>query len=149
MKPKITIINGPNLNCLERRGAVYGGVKLEDINAGLVKTFPDAQFAFFQSNCEGALIDFIQKQTAADGVIINAGAYSHYSYAIRDALEILKCPVVEVHLSNLWAREEAFRHTSVLSPVCRGVISGFGPDGYRLAVEALQNIFKTVKVKPV
>ena len=145
MKRKIAVINGPNLNVLERRGGVYGGAKLEDINAGLIKRFPDIDFAFFQSNCEGALIDCIQ-QTEADGVIINAGAYSHYSYAIRDALDILKCPAIEVHLSNLWARAEEFRHASVISPVCQGVISGFGPDVYRLAAEALMGIFKATKI---
>ncbi|GHU98946.1 3-dehydroquinate dehydratase [Clostridia bacterium] len=140
MKRNITVINGPNLNVLHLRESVYGGVRLDDINAGLAKRFPGAAFTFFQSNSEGALIDQIQKQTAADGVIINAGAYSHYSHAIRDALAILKCPIVEVHVSNLWARPEEFRHTSVISPVCRGVISGFGPDSYRLAVEALINL---------
>ena len=149
MKTKISVINGPNLNVLELRGSVYGGVRLDDINAGLVKAFPDVQFTFFQSNCEGEIIDFVQKQVAADGAVINAGAYSHYSFAIRDALEILKCPVAEVHLSNLWAREEEFRHASVLSPVCRGVISGFGSDGYRLAVEAILNIAKSAKAKPI
>ena len=137
---KITVINGPNLNVLHLRESVYGGLKLDDINAGLKKRFPGIDFTFFQSNCEGAIIDCIQKQTAADGVIINAGAFSHYSYAIRDALAILKCPVVEVHLSNLWARAEAFRHNSVISEVCGGVISGFGADSYRLAVEAIEQI---------
>ena len=139
MKSKITIINGPSLNVLHLRESVYGGVRIEDINAGLVKRFPGVEFTFFQSNCEGDIIDFIHGQTAAGGVIVNAGAYSHYSYAIRDALAILKCPVVEVHLSNLWARAEEFRHTSVLSPVVKGVISGFGADGYRLAAEAVLN----------
>ena len=139
MKKNITVFNGPNLNVLERRGSVYGGVSLNDINLGLIKLFTDINFRFFQSEYEGELIKLIH-QTEADGVIINAGAYSHYSYAIRDALEILKCPVIEVHLSNLWARDEAFRHNSVISPVCKGVISGFGPDGYRLAVEALKGI---------
>ncbi|MDR1094314.1 MAG: 3-dehydroquinate dehydratase [Clostridiales bacterium] len=134
---KITIINGPNLNVLRLRESVYGGVSIEDINAGLAKRFPDVDFTFFQSNSEGALIDCIQAQTGADGVIINAGAYTHYSHAIRDALAILKCPAVEVHLTNLWARAGEFRHKSVIGEVCRGVISGFGADSYRLAVEAV------------
>ena len=142
MKKHITVINGPNLNLTHLRESVYGGVSIEDINEGLKKRFPDAEFTFFQSNCEGALIDCIQKQLNADGVIINAGAYSHYSYAIRDALAILKCSVVEVHLTNVWARQEEFRHASVISPVVTGVISGFGGNSYALAAEAIINISK-------
>jgi 3-dehydroquinate dehydratase-2 len=136
---KILVINGPNLNLLGRREpAIYGTTTLTDIESRLKKRFPNVQFEFFQSNHEGALIDQLQKviDGAFDGVVINPGAYSHYSYAIRDAIAALKTPVVEVHISNVHAREE-FRRHSVITPVCKGVVTGFGDMGYELAVKFL------------
>jgi 3-dehydroquinate dehydratase II len=136
---KILIINGPNLNLLgKREPAIYGTVTLADIESRLCKHFPSVQFEFFQSNHEGALIDQLHKviDGTFDGVVINPGAFSHYSYAIRDAISALKTPVVEVHISNIHAREE-FRRHSVITPVCRGVVAGFGDMGYELAVKFL------------
>lgn len=134
-KHKITIINGPNLNMLGRRDPnVYGSMTLAGINDSLAREFGVVDFTFLQSNIEGEIVGFVQKAGAeCDALIINGGAYSHYSYAIADALETVKTPVIEVHLSNIYAREE-FRHTSVLSPKVKGVICGFGADSYRLAV---------------
>jgi 3-dehydroquinate dehydratase-2 len=136
---KLLIINGPNLNLLgKREPAIYGSMSLSDIENRLKKRFPNVQFEFFQSNHEGALIDQLQKAIdgSFDGVVINPGAYSHYSYAIRDAIAALKTPVVEVHISNIHAREE-FRRHSVITPVCKGVVAGFGDMGYELAVKFL------------
>ena len=136
---KILVINGPNLNLLgKREPAIYGTTTLTDIESRLKKRFPNVQFEFFQSNHEGALIDQLQKvfDGPFDGVVINPGAYSHYSYAIRDAIAALKTPVVEVHISNVHAREE-FRRHSVVTPVCKGVVAGFGDMGYELAVKFL------------
>jgi 3-dehydroquinate dehydratase-2 len=136
---KILIINGPNLNLLgKREPAIYGTTTLTDIESRLKKRFPNVQFEFFQSNHEGALVDQLQKvmDGSFDGVVINPGAYSHYSYAIRDAIAALKTPVVEVHISNVHAREE-FRRHSVITPVCKGVVAGFGDMGYELAVKFL------------
>jgi 3-dehydroquinate dehydratase II len=136
---KILVINGPNLNLLgKREPAVYGTTTLGDIESRLKKRFPNVQFEFFQSNHEGALVDQLQKviDGSFDGVVINPGAYSHYSYAIRDAIAALKTPVVEVHISNVHAREE-FRRHSVITPVCKGVVAGFGDMGYELAVKFL------------
>jgi 3-dehydroquinate dehydratase-2 len=131
----VHVVNGPNLNILERRESVYGGGSLRDIESGLIKEFPAISFSFFQSNIEGEIVGFVQNAAGADALIINAGAYSHYSYAIRDALAALKIPKIEVHLSNIWARED-FRKISVISGVCDGVISGFKADGYNLAAAA-------------
>jgi 3-dehydroquinate dehydratase-2 len=136
---KILVINGPNLNLLgKREPAIYGTTTLTDIESRLKKRFPNVQFEFFQSNHEGALIDQLQKTIDGgfDGVVINPGAYSHYSYAIRDAIAALKMPVVEVHISNVHAREE-FRRHSVITPVCKGLVAGFGDMGYELAVKFL------------
>jgi 3-dehydroquinate dehydratase-2 len=136
---RILVINGPNLNLLgKREPAIYGPTTLTDIESRLKKRFPNVQFEFFQSNHEGALIDQLQKAIDGpfDGVVINPGAYSHYSYAIRDAIAVLKTPVVEVHISNIHAREE-FRRHSVITPVCKGVVTGFGDMGYELAVKFL------------
>jgi 3-dehydroquinate dehydratase II len=136
---KILVINGPNLNLLgKREPEIYGTTTLSDIESRLKKRFPNVQFEFYQSNHEGALIDQIQKAIDGtfDGVVINPGAYSHYSYAIRDAIAALKTPVVEVHISNIHAREE-FRRHSVITPVCKGVVAGFGDMGYELAVKFL------------
>ncbi len=136
----ILILNGPNLNLLgERDAAHYGSTALEDINKSL-KDYAakrGVELIFRQSNSEGALIDALHEaRHQCRAVILNAGAYTHYSYAIRDAIEAIKIPCVEVHLSNIHAREE-FRRTSVLAPVCVGQICGFGADSYRLALEAL------------
>jgi 3-dehydroquinate dehydratase-2 len=136
---RILVINGPNLNLLgKREPGIYGTTTLSDIEHRLRKRFPDVLLDFFQSNHEGAIIDEIQKAMDGtfDGVVINPGAYSHYSYAIRDAIAALKTPVVEVHLSNIHAREE-FRRHSVVTPVCKGVVAGFGDAGYELAVKFL------------
>jgi 3-dehydroquinate dehydratase II len=136
---KILVINGPNLNLLgKREPSIYGSATLADIEGRLRKHFPAVQFEFFQSNHEGALIDQIQKAIDGgfEGVVINPGAFSHYSYAIRDAISALKTPVVEVHISNIHAREE-FRRHSVITPVCKGVVAGFGDMGYELAVKFL------------
>jgi 3-dehydroquinate dehydratase-2 len=133
----ILVVNGPNLNLLgKREPAIYGTTTLTDVEKKLKKRFPKVTFDFFQSNDEGALIDRIQQAVDEDfdGVIINPGAYSHYSYALRDALSLLKIPVVEVHVSNIHAREE-FRRQSVTAAVCKGVITGFGVAGYELAAQ--------------
>lgn len=141
---KILVLNGPNLNFLGRREpTIYGAQTLDDIIHALQQQFAGkVEIAAFQSNHEGALIDALQ-QAAIDGtggVVLNAGAYTHTSVALRDAISsIAPLPVVEVHLSNVHARE-AFRHTSLISAVCQGVIAGFGADSYRLAIEALLHL---------
>lgn len=137
---KIFVINGPNLDMLgKREPEIYGADTLESINAELAEYCAriGVEPSFFQSNSEGALIDFIHSaRGAADGIVLNAGAYTHYSIAIRDAISAAEVPCVEVHLSNVHKREE-FRHKSVISAVCTGVICGFGKDVYRLAISAL------------
>ena len=136
---RILVLSGPNLNLLgKREPATYGDTTLWDIENRLKTKFPTVKFEFFQSNSEGALIDQLQKTIdgAFDGVVLNPGAYGHYSYAIRDAVAALKTPVVEVHISNIYAREE-FRKQSVIAPVCKGVITGFGSMSYELAVHFL------------
>jgi 3-dehydroquinate dehydratase-2 len=136
---RILVANGPNLNLLgKREPETYGTTSLWDIENHLKKTFPDSKFEFFQSNSEGALIDVLQKAFKGeyDAVILNAGAYTHYSYAIRDCVALLPVPTVEVHITNVHAREE-FRRKSVIAPVCRGVIAGFGAMSYELAVRFL------------
>ena len=137
---KLFIINGPNLNMLgKREPGIYGSDALESINAELSEYCRsiDVEPVFFQSNSEGALIDFIHSaRENADGIVINAGAYTHYSIAIRDAIAAVELPCVEVHLSNVHKREE-FRHKSVISAVCTGVICGFGKKVYKLAIDAL------------
>ena len=142
---KILVINGPNLNMLGlREPEIYGKETLEDINQKVseyAKTC-GAECEFFQSNCEGEIVSKIQTVlTKFDGCVINAGAYTHYSYAIRDAIASVSKPFVEVHISNVHKREE-FRHTSVISAVCKGVIAGFGFDSYLLAVKALCDSLK-------
>jgi len=141
----ILLINGPNLNTLgTREPAIYGTVTLAQIFALLQKRGEelDASVESFQSNHEGAIIDFLQqKAEQADGIIINPGAFSHYSLALRDALAAVKAPIVEVHLSNIYAREE-FRHQSLMAPVCRGHIVGMGWRGYLLAFEGLVEIVR-------
>lgn len=135
---KITIINGVNLNMLgTREPEIYGNDTLDKINAKIREHFKDKNilFDFYQSNIEGELCEKIQ-QTDADAIILNAGAYSHYSIALRDAIVASKKTTVEVHLSNVFAREN-FRHESVIAPVCKGMICGFKENGYILAVESL------------
>ncbi len=137
---KVLILNGPNLNLLgKREPGVYGQDSYEAVCGRIAARARELGMepSFFQSNSEGALIDALhQAMDVYDGVVLNAGAYTHYSYAIRDAIAAIRLPVIEVHLSNIHAREE-FRHTSVLAPVCRGQISGFGPVSYLLALQAL------------
>lgn len=137
---KILIINGPNLNLLGvREPEIYGTRTLQELNADLAAKAKalGVVCGFFQSNSEGELCSAVHSVlTDYDGCVINAGAYTHYSYALRDAIAGVNKPFVEVHLSNPHAREE-FRHHSVLTPVCQGVIAGFGEQSYALAVQAL------------
>lgn len=137
---RILILNGPNLNLLgTREPGIYGADTLDDIVAGLhqLAAERDVELRHVQSNHEGALVDALHEARAwADGVIFNAGAFTHYSYALRDAISGVQLPVVETHLSNVHARDE-FRHTSVLAAVCVGVVAGFGPDSYAVALDAL------------
>ncbi len=134
----ITVIHGPNLNLLGTREPHHYGTKtLDAINKDLRAAFSHkTELRFFQSNHEGAIIDAIHESVDAQGIVINAGAYTHTSYAIRDALAAVVVPVIEVHLSNVFARE-SFRRCSVISDVCMGVISGLGAFGYHAAIEAL------------
>lgn len=136
---KIQIINGPNLNLLGRREPdVYGTCSFEDYLTKLRAQYPDVQLDYYQSNHEGDLIDCIHAcGFEADGIVLNAGAYTHTSIALHDALRAVPAPAIEVHISNVYQREE-FRHKSLISSACRGVICGFGLDSYRLAVEALR-----------
>ena len=135
--PRLAILNGPNLNLLgEREPAIYGRQTLADIEAMCRDAAPGADLAFVQTNSEGGLIDAVQAARHGDGIVINPGGYTHTSVALRDALAACSCPLIEVHLSNPHARE-AFRHTSLVSPVVSGVIAGLGAEGYRLAVAAL------------
>ncbi len=135
---KVLVINGPNLNLLgTRKPEIYGARNLDDINKYITDYFKKTEIDFFQSNHEGEIIDKIQTAEGKyDGIVINAGAFTHYSYAIREAIEAISITVVEVHLSNLFKREE-FRHNSVIAPVCWGSINGFGKYGYILAVRSL------------
>ena len=120
-----------------REKGVYGGETLDEINAWIAEHFADDECFFFQSNIEGEICSVIHGADDVDGIILNAGAFTHYSYAIRDAIASVKIPVVEVHMSNVHAREE-FRHKSVLSEVCRGVVLGFGKNSYILAAESFK-----------
>lgn len=135
---KMQIINGPNLNLLgKREPAVYGKLDFDAYFERLRSSFPDCDIRYFQSNSEGALIDKIHETGfTVNGIILNAGGYTHTSVALRDAIKAVEAPVIEVHISNVHAREE-FRHKSMISSVCKGVIAGFGLDSYRLAAEAL------------
>jgi 3-dehydroquinate dehydratase-2 len=134
------VVNGPNLNMLGKREVdIYGDKNLEDINAEVKKEADNLGVAveFFQSNIEGELVTFIQGcRDRVKGIILNAGAYTHYSIALRDAVSAAQVPVVEVHMSNIY-RRESFRHLSVIAPVCIGQISGFGSRSYILALRAL------------
>lgn len=135
---RIEIINGPNLNMLGvREPGIYGARSFEDYLGELRQRYPYVELGYYQSNHEGDLIDRIQEVgLAADGIVLNAGAYTHTSVALHDALRSVTAPAVEVHISNVHQREE-FRHRSLISAACRGVICGFGLDSYRLAIEAL------------
>jgi len=137
---KFLFINGVNLNKTgEREKNVYGTQTLDKINAEIAAHFKNDECCFFQSNIEGEICTQIQNADGEgfDGVILNAGAYTHYSIAIRDAISSVKTPVIEVHMSNVHARED-FRHNSVISAVCRGVICGFGKNSYILAAESFK-----------
>lgn len=140
MSRRILVLNGPNLNLLGTRETdVYGSATLDDILAAVRAAVAGRGIEIYdvQSNAEGELIDALQDaRSSADGVVFNPGAYTHYSIALRDAIASIDVPVVEVHISNVHSREE-FRHTSVVSAVCLGVVAGFGTDSYLLAVEAL------------
>ena len=135
---KIQIINGPNLNLLGRREpGIYGSESFEAYLPQLKSRYPDVQIDYFQSNVEGELINKMQEVGFSyDGIVLNAGAYTHTSIALHDCIRSLKCPVIEVHISNVHQREE-FRHKSMISSACKGVICGFGLDSYRLGIEAL------------
>ena len=134
---RIQIINGPNLNLLgKREPSVYGNLSFEAYLETLRQKFPTVEIAYFQSNSEGALIDKIHEVGFdLDGIIINAGAYTHTSVAIADAIRAISTPVIEVHISNVFKRE-SFRHHSYLSEACKGCIVGFGMESYRLALES-------------
>lgn len=141
----IFVLNGPNLNMLGSRDPdQYGLRTLKQIESWLVESFPDHNFTFFQSNLEGELIQKIQLLTEKthDGLIANFGGYTHTSVAIRDALELLEIPIVEVHLSNIHAREE-FRHTSLTGSVANGIIAGFGKNSYALGVHAVEQLVQS------
>jgi 3-dehydroquinate dehydratase-2 len=137
---KILVLNGPNLNMLGiRKPEIYGIDTLDAINTYLKKKFPDLDLEFYQSNIEGEIINRLHfAHKSYQGVVINPGAWSHYSIALRDAVESCILPVIEVHLSNIAARED-FRHISVISPVAEGTISGFGRYSYVLALQAMAN----------
>ncbi len=135
---RIQIINGPNLNLLgKREPTVYGNQSFEAYLVELKSQFPEAELEYFQSNTEGALIDKIHETGFSyDGIVLNAGAYTHTSVAIADAIRSISVPVIEVHISNVFKRE-SFRHHSFLSEACKGCIVGFGMDSYRLAIDAV------------
>lgn len=140
MPKRVVVIHGPNLNMLGKREVgIYGGKSLEDINSEVAAEALNLKVTveFYQSNSEGELVTFIQQcRGTADGILLNAGAYTHYSIALRDAIGAAEVPTVEVHISNVYKREQ-FRHTSVIAPVCIGQICGFGSQGYILALRAL------------
>lgn len=141
---KILIINGPNLNLLgKREEGIYGSVSFDDYLMLLQKNYENDEITFYQSNHEGDIIDMLHKVGfgEVDAVVLNAGAYTHTSIAISDAIRAIKVPVVEVHISNIHAREE-YRHKSYIAASCVGTIAGFGLDSYRLAIEAVK-VLKT------
>lgn len=138
---KILIVNGPNLNLLgKREPEIYGKVSMDSVLQRLREGFPSAEIDFYQSNSEGAIIDRLQQEDF-DALIINPGAFTHYSYAIADCLKNISVPKIEVHISNIYQREE-FRRKSVTAEHCNAVLSGFGTDGYRLAVKFLMRNIK-------
>jgi 3-dehydroquinate dehydratase-2 len=144
MSRKVLLLNGPNLNLLgTRETEVYGTTTLDDIVEGLRAhgSTVGIEIEDFQSNIEGELIDRLHvARTTVNGVVFNPGAFTHYSYALRDAISATELPVIETHLSNVHAREE-FRHRTVLAAVCLGVVAGFGPNSYRVAFDALVHHF--------
>jgi 3-dehydroquinate dehydratase-2 len=135
---KIQIINGPNLNLLGvREPGVYGRQSFEDYLKELVVRYPELEINYFQSNVEGELINKLHEiGFSYDGVVLNAGGYTHTSVALADAIAAINAPVIEVHISNIYAREE-YRHISLTGKNCKGVLTGFGMNGYRLAIDAL------------
>ena len=137
---KLLILNGPNLNLQGRRDrSVYGAETFEEFVPRLRSLYPEHTIDYAQSNIEGELIDALHKAEGVyDGVLFNAGGYTHTSVALRDAIEAVAVPVIEIHISNVAAREE-FRHTSLIGATCIGTIAGFGLDSYRLGIEALQS----------
>ena len=145
MKYKIIVINGPNLNLLgEREKEKYGSISLKNIEANCLKYANDNNLDVFftQSNVEGELINFIQNSREKySGLIINAGGYTHTSVSIRDALAVLKIPIIELHITNIYSRED-FRHKSLISKNAKGIICGFGTDGYIMALKAMKNYLK-------
>jgi 3-dehydroquinate dehydratase-2 len=137
---KIQIINGPNLNLLgKRETSIYGNQSFEQFFGDLQKRFPDAALHYYQSNVEGEIVNKLHETGFDfDGIILNAGAYTHTSVAIHDAIAGIKAPVVEVHISNVYSREE-FRHKSLITSKCIGLLTGFGLEGYALALTFLLN----------
>ena len=136
---KLLIMNGPNLNLLgEREPGIYGEGTMEACLDELRRLYPDVELDYFQNNVEGLLINRLQeaRTDGTQGILLNAGAYTHTSVALHDCIRSLNVPVVEIHISNVHAREE-FRHTSLIAAACKGVIAGFGLDSYRLGIEAL------------
>ena len=145
MMKKIIILNGPNLNLLgEREKSQYGSFTLKDIEKSCSEfaTKNNIQLSLFQSNIEGELVDKIQNSRKnQDGLIINAGGYTHTSVAIHDALKILKIPIIELHISNIYNRED-FRHKSLISKIAKGIICGFGAEGYLMSLQAMNKFLK-------
>ena len=145
MKHKIVVINGPNLNLLgEREKEKYGSISLKEIESDCLKYSKknDISLSFVQSNVEGEIVNLIQDcRNKCSGVIINAAGYTHTSVSILDALKVLKIPIIELHITNIYNREE-FRHKSLISKVATGIICGFGSKGYTMALEAMKNILK-------
>ena len=145
MKNKIVVINGPNLNLLgEREKSKYGNTTLDKLKKECVDyaTKNDLNINFYQSNIEGEIVEKIQEaRNDMDGLIINAGGYTHTSVAIHDALKILKIPIIELHISNIYNREE-FRHKSLISKVAKGIICGFGAEGYIMSLKAMKKILE-------
>lgn len=137
-KKRILVLNGPNLNLLgKREPGIYGDSTMEAAFAALQARYPEVELEYWQSNVEGELINKLHEVGfACDGIVFNAGAYTHTSVALHDAIKAIAAPVVEVHISNVYQRE-TYRHTSLITGACVGVIGGFGMDSYRLAVEAL------------
>lgn len=135
---KIQIVNGPNLNLLGvREPGIYGSESFESYLSKLREQYPEVEIEYYQSNVEGELINKIQEVGFSfDGIVLNAGAYTHTSIALHDCIRAIKCPVIEVHISNVNQRED-FRHHSFISAACKGVVCGFGLNSYRLAIEGL------------
>ncbi len=133
----IQILNGPNLNLLGvREEGIYGKISFDDFFSEMLRNYPNINLSYFQSNSEGKIIDQLHEiGFSFDGIILNAGAYTHTSIAIADAIKAIQTPVIEVHISNTMARE-SFRHQSYISPVCKGTIAGFGLQSYKLALES-------------